>query len=317
MSATHSKLTDFTPLTDTRNGASSGWYLSGLMPTPEAEWQRLRSFLGLGRADIQAMVATVEPLFRRGHELVVATYDYLLHHHETAVILGWEQGADEEHLTERRRFFTVWLARTLGLDFSPEFARYLFRAGQIHAAHGPRQIHVPEVYVTGAVSLVHATLARFLAEEMPDAAVIPAALAAWNKVLSLHLHMMLAGYRSARELDQGDFGLKVVAFGRMREVIGRHELTIQLADGARTETALRKFFNYFPQARAEVLETGWQDGERLDTTGNPWLIVTPTYRIKEHPAWRVLLNGRDLRYTGGLQTIMSVGDQLSIFPPGR
>ena len=47
----------------------------------------------------------------------------------------------------------------------------LFRAGQLHAAHGPRQAHVPEVYVTGAISLVNAAFARFLHEEMPgDAA---------------------------------------------------------------------------------------------------------------------------------------------------
>jgi molybdopterin converting factor small subunit len=317
MSTSQSEPTNHITFIGARNSASSGWHLTGLMPTPEEEWQRLQTFLGLGRADIQSMMATVEPLFRRGHELVVANYDYLLQNHETAAILGWEQGADEEHLAERRRFFTVWLARTLGLDFSHEFARYLFRAGQIHAAHGPRQIHVPEVYVTGATSLVHATFARFLAEEMPGAAVVPAALAAWNKVLSLHLHMMLTGYRSARELDGGDFGLKVVAFGRMRDVMGRHELTIHVPDGARIETALRKFFNYYPQARAEVLETGWQDGERLDATGTPWLTVTRTYRIKDHPAWRVLLNGRDLRYTGGLQTMISPGDQLSVFPPGR
>ena len=58
----------------------------------------------------------VEPLFRRGHELVVGNYDYLLAHHETAVILGWDSGADQEHLAERRRFFTVWLVLTLGLD---------------------------------------------------------------------------------------------------------------------------------------------------------------------------------------------------------
>ncbi|NJN97265.1 MAG: hypothetical protein HC875_25860, partial [Anaerolineales bacterium] len=141
------------------------WELSGLSPTPTEEWQRMRSFLELGQADLTAMVETVEPLFKRGHELVVGNYDYLLKHHDTAVILGWEQGADPAHLAERRRFFTVWLSRTLGLDLSDDFARYLFRAGQIHAGHGPRQTHVPELYVTGAISLVNATFARFLAEE--------------------------------------------------------------------------------------------------------------------------------------------------------
>jgi molybdopterin converting factor small subunit len=304
----------FTELTS-RNGRSPAWSLSGLTSTPEEMWRQMREFLGLGPADFEAMLATVEALFKRGHELVAGNYDYLLKHHETAMILGWERGADPAHLAERRRFFTVWLARTLGLDLSDDFACYLFRAGQYHAAHGPRQIHVPELYVTGAISLVHATFARFIAEEMPGAAVTPTALAGWNKVLSLHLHLMLAGYQTARTLDQGDFAVKVSLFGRMRTVIGRQELQIHVADGAPAGTVLEKFFNYFPQARAEVFEIDWLGGEREDATGTPWFTTEKVYAIK--PMWRVLLNGRDLSYSGGAATAVSAGDEISIFPPGR
>ena len=298
-----------------QDGRSQVWELTGLNPAPEEEWQRMREFLGLGQADLEAMLQTVEPLFRRGYELVVGNYEYLLQNHETAAILGWEQGADPEHLAERRRFFTVWLARTLGLDFSDDFARYLFRAGQIHAGHGPRQIHVPDLYVTGAVSLVNATFARFLSEEMPGAPVVPKALAGWNKVLTLHLHMMLTGYQTARALDSGDFSLRVSLFGRMRAVTGRRELTLRLSEGARVETALQKFFNYFPQARDEVFKTNWLDGFRLDATGTPWLTTERVYQVK--PGWRVLLNGRDLAYLGGPGIPVSPQDEISIFPPGR
>ncbi len=294
---------------------SQSWELAGLQPAPEEEWQRLREFLSLGPDDIRAMLETVEPLFRRGYELVVGNYDYLLKNHETAVILGWERGADPEHLSERRRFFTVWLARTLGLDLSDDFARYLFRAGQLHAGHGRRQTHVPELYVTGAISLVNATFARFLAEEMPDAAVVPAALAGWNKMLSLHLHMMLTGYQSARSLDSGDFGVKVTIFGRMRQVMGCQELTLTLPKGASMAVALQKLFNYFPQARAEIFDLQWLGGERSDATGTPWFTVEKAYRVK--PMWRVLLNGRDLSYIGGPNIMVSQGDEISIFPPGR
>lgn len=298
-----------------QNGKPQGWELTGLAPTPEEEWQRLRQFLGLNQADIQAMLETVEPLFKRGHELVVGNYDYLLQHHETAVILGWERGADEEHLAERRRFFTVWLARTLGLDFSDDFARYLFKAGQLHAGHGPRQTHVPELYVTGAISLVNATFARFLAEEMPGAAVVPAALAGWNKVLSLHLHMMLIGYHAALALDSGDFAVQVSMFGQMRNVTGRQNVQLHLSDGAKMATALQKFFNYFPHARGQVFDNQWQGGERDDATGTPWFTAEHVYKVK--PMWRVLLNGKDLSYIGGPEVAISPGDEISIFPPGR
>src|SRR5512139_2516861 len=128
---------------DNSSGGKSpvDWVLNRLDPTPEDEWDRLREFLSLGNEDIQSMLATVEVLFKRGIELVIGNYEYLLKNHETAAILGWEQGADPEHLAERRRFFTVWLARTLGMDLSHDFALYLFRAGQYHAGHGKRHIH--------------------------------------------------------------------------------------------------------------------------------------------------------------------------------
>jgi molybdopterin converting factor small subunit len=296
-----------------QNGRS--WTLTHLHPTPEEEWERLRDFLGLSKADKEAMLATVEPLFRRGHELVVGNYDYLLAHHETAVILGWESGADQEHLAERRRFFTVWLARTLGMDFSHDFARYLFRAGQIHAAHGPRRVHVPERYVTGAISLVQATFARFLMEEMPAHPQVPAALAGWNKALTLHLHLMLQGYQSARQWDEGDWAVTIALFGRLRPLAGWETRPMRLGGGGDMEQVLDKFFDYYPQIRAEVFQREWQQGERVDEKGTPWMTVAPIYRVKH--GWRILRNGRDIAYLDGLATAVCAGDTVSFFPPGR
>ena len=295
--------------------APAPWQLSGLTPGPEDEWRRMRAFLGLGTQEIQAMLATVEPLFKRGHELVVGNYDYLLQNPDTAAILGWEQGADPKHLAERRRFFTVWLARMLGMDFSDDLARYLFRAGQLHSGHGPRQIHVPPIYITGAVSLVNATFARFLSEEMAGDPAVPGALAGWNKVLTMHLHMMQLGYTAAQELQSGDLAVPVNLFGKMRTLTGRQSLTVHLREGAAMSTALRKFFNYFPAVRPDVFDLAWTDGERMDATGTPWFEARPVYRVK--PMWRVLLNGKDLSFIGGPDVPVHAGDEISVFPPGR
>jgi len=296
-------------------GNPERWQLDGLEPLPEAEWARMREFVALSDAEMDAMLSTVEALFRRGHELVVATYDYLLHNHETAAILGWENGADSAHLSERRRFFTVWLARLLGMDFSADFAHYLFRAGKLHAAHGPRRAHVPPIYVTGSISLVNATFARFIMEEMPGHALAPLALAGWNKVLTLHLHLMLMGYQTALALDRGDFSVPFVLFGRMRTVTGAQQVTIHVDRGATVETGLRKFFNYYPQSRAEVFDVAWADGERVDSHGTPWLTVNRVYAVK--PMWRVLLNGKDISYIGGPAVALNPGDEIHVFPPGR
>lgn len=301
--------------TNGTNGHERDWTLTNLLPSPEEEWLRLKSFLNLNQTDFDAMLATVEPLFRRGPELVVGTYDYLLQNHDTAVILGWENGADEKHLAERRRFFTVWLARLLGLDLSDDFARYLFQAGQKHAAHGPRQTHVPETYVTGSISLVNATFARFLSEEMGGDPVVPAALAGWNKLLTMHQHLMNYGYRIARAWDAGDFTIKIDLFGRMRRLAHPPRLQMGLPHGGQMSQVLEKFFNYYPQARPDVFAIRWQPGERLDERGTPWMTVQKMYQVQS--GWRVLLNGRDLVYTGGLHQPVAPGDTISIFPPGR
>ncbi|MFO7633935.1 MAG: protoglobin domain-containing protein [Caldilinea sp.] len=296
-------------------GRQEPWQIGGLDPLPEEEWTRMREFLSLSDTEVSAMLSTVEALFRRGHELVVATYDYLLHNHETAAILGWENGADPTHLAERRRFFTVWLARLLGMDFSADLAHYLFRAGKVHAAHGPRRTHVPPIYVTGSISLINSAFARFIMEEMPGHAQAPLALAGWNKVLTLHLHLMQMGYQAALALDHGDFGVPFTLFGKMRTVTGAQELTARVESGATVESALRKFFNYFPPSRAEVFDVAWAGGERLDSHGTPWFTVNRLYAVK--PMWRVLLNGKDLSYVGGPSVQLHPGDEIHVFPPGR
>ena len=147
------------------------------------------------------------------------------------------------------------------------------------------------------------------------AMIVPIALAAWNKLLSMHLQMMISGYHSALALDSGDFAVKVSLFGNMRTVTGRQNLTVHMPDSARVETALQKFFNYFPHARPEVFNLTWVGGERLDASGTQWFVAHKVYNIK--PSWRILLNGRELRYSGGPAINVSPGDEISIFPPAR
>lgn len=300
---------------ENQDGQGAPIELKDLSATPEEQWRHLRSFLGLGPTDLDAMTQTVEVLMRRGPEFVAGAYDYLLHFPETAAILGWEQGADPAHLAERRRFFTIWLARVIGLDLSDDLARYLFKAGKYHAAHGPRRIHVPEIYVTGAISLAQASFASYLAAEITDASLVARALTGWNKLLTMHLHLMTAGYRAARALDEGALDVTVALFGRMRELTGREQMTVRVAESGRAGQVLRKFFDYYPEARGEVFDALWEDGYRLDESGTPWLTTHRVYRARRD--WNIRLNGRNVEYVGGLAAPISQGDEVSIFPPGR
>lgn len=289
--------------------------LTGLDPTPEEQWRHLRAFLALDGGDLGAMVQTVEPLLRHGSEFVAGAYDYLLRFKETAAILGWDGGADTAHLAERRRFFSIWYARVIGLDLSDDLARYLFKAGKYHAAHGPRRIHVPEIYVTGAISLAQANFAGYISSEIADAVLVARALSGWNKLLTMHQHVMALGYRAARALDSGATGITVKLFGRMRDIAGQAEMRLHVGEGGRSEHVLQKFFNYLPEARPEVLDMSWADAYRLDDQGTPWLETQRVYRPRHD--WNIRLNGRNLEYSGGMHVPVHTGDELSIFPPGR
>ncbi len=286
--------------------------LRGLAPTPGEEWTRLIRFVGLDHTDQAAMVQTVEPLFAHGLEIAAANYDYLQRVPETAAILGWEQGADPTHLAERRRFFTVWMARTLGLDLGSDFADYLFYAGKAHAGHGPRHIHVPEIWVTGAISLTQTTFAKLIAENVPDTPLAAAAIAGWNKYLMVQLDLMLMGYRIARTLDEGETSVRVTFFGRLRELVKTPVLVVRINANAQVADVLRKVLNYFPAIRTEALERAWHTEEKPNSL---WTHVEPVYLPRDN--WRVLLNGKDLRYHGGFDARVNANDEIAFFPPGR
>lgn len=286
--------------------------LSNLAAEPTEEWQRMLRFSGLSREDYAAMARTVETLLKHSNELVVGTYDYLRSVPETAAILGWEHGFDVEHLEERRRFFTVWLARSLGMDTSAEFATYLFRAGKFHAGHGPRHIHTPPAYVTVSFGIVLASFSKYMLEAQLTADVISSAMAGWNKYLSVQLNQINLGYEIAKDFSNGDFPIHFSVFGRLRNLVDQNEFNIQAHRGTAVLDLLRKFFNYYPQVRGEALDRVWQSQENGDSL---WSEIVPVYTPRR--GWRVLLNGTDLTYSDGFQAPVNESDEIAIFPPGR
>ncbi|WP_374687641.1 protoglobin domain-containing protein [Promineifilum sp.] len=292
--------------------AADALEIHGLMPEPAEEWRRLLRFVGLNDEDRRAMSRTVEALLRRAPEMVVGTYNYLQSVPETAAVLGWESGFDEAHLEERRRFFTVWLARVLGMDTSDEFAEYLFRAGKYHAGHGPRRIHVPPAYVTTSIGMMGAAFARCMGEAGLPGEVVAPAMAGWTKYLSVQLHLMDLGYRVAADFHRGDFPVSFALYGRLRLSAGQR-LTAHAHEGDTLEALLRKFFNYVPELRADCLRPVWHSHEKDNAS---WVELYQTYE----PApggWRFLHNGRNAAYAEGFAAPVHPDDTISIFPPGR
>ena len=291
--------------------------LRGLRPTPQERWALLRRFLDLSQADLEAMAATVEISMRRGPEFVQRTYDYLAAFPETASVLGWESGVKEAHLEERRRFFTIWLSRTLGLDLSDDMAAYLFRAGKWHAGHGPRAIHTPPIFVTGSISLTQAAFARYLAEVLDDAGLIARALAGWNKMLAMHLDLMLAGYDAARALKAGQGQATVKVFNMLRPILGLQSFQVGVSPQTTVSDLLRRTLDYFPQIRHDLFETHIVAPASAGNGEVPtWLEDLEQVHVLR-PSWTLLHNNVNLRWRRGPKVRVKPGDTLAIFPPTR
>lgn len=287
-----------------------------LSPSPEERWTLLKRFLDLNPADLDAMAATVEILMRRGPEFVENTYAYLAAFPETASVLGWETGIDAAHLEERRRFFTLWLARTLGLDLSADMAAYLFRAGKWHAGHGPRAIHTPDIFVTGSISLTQAAFARYLTEALKDADLVARALTGWNKLLTMHLDLMLAGYHAARALESGTGQAMVRVYNKLRPILGRDAFQVGVGPQSTAADVLRRTFDYFPEIRPEVFEIYTE--APLSENGEVPTWPEELERVYVlRPSWTILHNHVNLRWRKGLGVRVRPGDTLAIFPPTR
>lgn len=297
--------------TAVKTDAWQGWQLTGLRLEPGEEWKRMREFVDLEQADIDAMTAMIEPLARHEHEIVTAIYKHLERDEEMSLILGWENGPDGADLARRRQYLTLWLSRTIGMDLSDDFARFLFDAGRKYAGDGPGQVRVPERYVVGIVNLIYARFMDTLMKEVPVDAALCRTLLAWNKMLIMQLTVILAGYHSACDIFNGDFPVKVSLFSTLREAAGQREVTVYVPSGSRVETVLRRLFEYLPQLRAPVFEAEWIEGERNMSSRTPTLVVEKAYELRR--GRRVTLNGRDLARHGGAGAPLAQGDELAIY----
>jgi len=303
-------------MTQTKAQTAHPLEFTGFAPDPDEMWQRMIAFMVLDAGTVRAMQHTSEVLLAAAADFVVGTYNFLAHFEETAAVLGWEQKMDEEHLRERRQFFATWMARTIGVDFSDEFAAYLFRSGLWHAGHGPRGIHTPDMWVIGSIGHVQAHFARCITAQFDDPDLASKAIGGWNKYLNLQLWQMLAGYRVALAVDDGPIAVEVRLFGRLRDLAGREKQVVHTYPGAAARLPLVKFFDYHPRLRRHILVPGW--ASPADDGAATW--VTDFERVftpRESPDWRLLHNGKDLRFHGGLETPLQDGDVLSLFPPGR
>jgi molybdopterin converting factor small subunit len=266
-----------------------------LPPLPEETFAELLAFGGLDEKARRAMRLEAERLLEGAAAFVAGVYDHLSRHPGTAKALGWEGRVPEEELYVRRAFFGAWLARTIGVDTSAEFAREVYRAGLWHGGLGPKRARIPPEYV----GLSFAMVARYVAERVGD-------VRPWLVYLSAQEEVMRKGYEAAMALKEGGARVRFQALG-LAHPAQPDPLELRAAMAGE---ALAKVLAVNPGLRDVALE-GVPDEEEVGL----WTEARLLWRLR--PRWTLLLNGRDVRYLKGLATPVREGDGLTLLPPGR
>ncbi|HXF51836.1 MAG TPA: protoglobin domain-containing protein [Dehalococcoidia bacterium] len=153
---------------------------------------------GFSDADAALVRQTAAPVAAVREAAAAAVYDHLLSFPETARWFLRPDGApDEDALAERRRTLADWLALVASADLSEDTARALVRIGRVHATStatpaGP----IPASLMVATIAFAQGAIAGVLREALGAERALEASVA-WNKLLALHLDLMLAGYEGA------------------------------------------------------------------------------------------------------------------------
>jgi len=162
---------------------------------PGADLERyvreLAEFVGLSEAD-----AVVIRESKHEAALTSALYEHFLRFPATARFFLAPDGTPDRTRIERRKHSLArWLKETAEAAITHDFAYYLLMIGisHSHREHGPGG-KIPPQFMVAAMSLTQTALAGIFRDELGDPARALAAAVAWNKLLLLHLNVLLIGY---------------------------------------------------------------------------------------------------------------------------
>lgn len=167
---------------------------------PGADLERfvgeLAEFVGLDEADLAAVRRSAPAVLKHEAALTAALYEHFLRFPATArFFLGADGAPDRPRLERRRHSLARWLRDTAQAALTHDFVYYLLSVGLAHShrEYGPGG-QIPAHFMVAAMSLTQTALARIFRDELPDAGLALEAAVAWNKLLLLHLNVLLVGY---------------------------------------------------------------------------------------------------------------------------
>lgn len=158
-------------------------------------------FVGLGDDDVAAIRRSAPAVLRQGDRFTAALYDRFLRFPRSARFFrGEDGGVDAERLQRRKHSLGRWLRESAEAAMTDEFSYYLLSVGIAHShrAQGPGG-PIPPHLMIGAMSLAQTALADIFRRDMPPEEAATAS-AAWNKLLLVHLSVMMLSYLPPRPL---------------------------------------------------------------------------------------------------------------------
>jgi len=156
----------------------------------------LMAFTGLNDDDVKIIRQTAPMILKHEGAITSALYEHFLQFPSTAqFFLTPEGNPDEQRLERRKHSLARWLRETAAVAMTHDFVYHLLAVSLSHShrSHGPGG-KIPPQFMIGAMSLAQTTFASLLRDEMGDVAQAFDAAMAWNKLLLLHLNVLLLGY---------------------------------------------------------------------------------------------------------------------------
>jgi protoglobin len=158
--------------------------------------RELMEFVGFDERDAATVRASAPAVLAREADLTTALYERFLKFPESArFFLGADGAPDAARIERRKHSLGRWLRETAQAAVTQESAYYLLAIGLSHShrATGPGGV-VPLHLMVNGISLAQTALAEIFADALDDPRQALAASLAWNKLLLVHLNVLLLGY---------------------------------------------------------------------------------------------------------------------------
>ena len=160
--------------------------------------QELADFVGLDQEGLELIQSTRDVILAHGDDLTASVYDNFLDFPETRRFFADERGeVNEERLTRRKHSLMRWLRGSVDFQMDADYPIRVLAMGIVHSHPPLHRSHlgsVPARFMIGTIGYIQAAVTDLLRRELDDQELAIRAASAWNKMLTLQLDIMLAGY---------------------------------------------------------------------------------------------------------------------------